>query len=74
MCQKLRLVDPARVAKALRRLFPNIESGLELVGGGNMEEDRPEAVRYCNWSAGEMNTDMFRLMKALEDSLLSGKL
>ena len=74
MCQKLRLVDPARVAKALRRLFSNIESGLELVGGGNMEEDRPEAVRYRNWSAGEMNTDMFRLMKALEDSLLGGKL
>ena len=69
LCQKLRLADPARVAAALRKLFPNVESRLEMVGGGGTEED-PEAVKYRNWSAAEMRTDMFRLMKALKDSHL----
>ena len=36
-------------------------------------EEDPEGVKYrVGPSVGEMNTDMFRLMKVLEDSLLDG--
>ncbi len=68
-CQKLRLTDPARVAAALRKLFPNVVSGLEMVPGG-VEELGAKAVRYRGWDQDDMNTDMFRLMKALEHSHL----
>ena len=69
-CQKLRLVDSARVAKALRKLFPNVVGGLEIVGGG--VEEGVEAVKYRGWKPNEMKTDMFHLMKALEDLHLDG--
>ena len=69
-CQKLRVVDPARVAKALQKLFPNVVGGLEIVGGG--VEEGLEAVKYRGWKPSEMKTDMFHLIKALEDLRVDG--
>ncbi|KAM5545266.1 hypothetical protein V8D89_001377 [Ganoderma adspersum] len=69
-CQKLRLADPVRMAAALRKLFPNVVGGLEIIEGGTAEGC--EAVRYRGWNPSEMKTDMFYLMKALEDSHLYG--
>ncbi|KAI1787766.1 hypothetical protein LXA43DRAFT_1184274 [Ganoderma leucocontextum] len=72
-CQKLRLADPTRVVAALRKLFPNVVSGLEMLGGGT-EEGSAEALRYRGWHPEDIETDMFRLLKGLdlEDVQLDG--
>ncbi|PIL26747.1 hypothetical protein GSI_11161 [Ganoderma sinense ZZ0214-1] len=71
-CKKLSLTDPARVAAALRKLFPNLEGGKLEVIGGDSEEGSDLIVRYRLWDPSDTETDMFRLMKALEDAHLDG--
>lgn len=65
----LRVEDPPRVAVALRmrKLFPNLRSGLEVLQG----ESGEGSVAYRDWnSASSINLDAFRLLKALDDSQL----
>ncbi|KAM5530357.1 hypothetical protein V8D89_015976 [Ganoderma adspersum] len=55
--------DPPRLAAALRKFFPNLRGGLEILRGGS--GGRP--VVYRDWDPSNMGTDAFRLLKALDD-------
>ncbi|KAI1781929.1 hypothetical protein LXA43DRAFT_1154649 [Ganoderma leucocontextum] len=69
-CQQLRVADPSRLVAALRKTFPNLTSGLEML----QEETWEGSVRYRDWYPDDMKTDAFRLLKALDDLHLDGQL
>ncbi|KAI1787770.1 hypothetical protein LXA43DRAFT_1064103 [Ganoderma leucocontextum] len=69
-CQQLRVADPSRLVAALRKTFPNLTSGLEML----QEETWEGSVRYRDWYPDDMKTDAFRLLMALDDLHLDGQL
>ena len=70
--QKLRVADPSRLAVALRKLFPNLVGGLEMLKKEPRAGER--SVTYRHWLSCDMDTDAFRLLKALDDLHLGGSL
>ena len=65
-CLKLRVEDPYRLTAALRKFFPNLRGGLEILRRGSGQ--RP--VVYRDWDPTNMDTDAFRLLKALDEEFL----
>lgn len=61
--QNFRVKDPLRLVAALRKLFPNLRGGLEIMWAapGGMP------VLYRDWHPSTTDGDAFRLLKALDD-------
>ncbi|PIL28009.1 hypothetical protein GSI_09860 [Ganoderma sinense ZZ0214-1] len=80
-CEVLSLEDPKRLAAALRRLFPNLRSELDsevvevpaLVQGKPGELGPSDSEVYRGWRH-YMDTDVFRLLRALDEVDLDGSL